>query len=190
MSQFTVVYDANVFYPAPLRDLLLRLAAARLFRARWTAQIREEWVRNLLAKREDLSPEKIQRTADMIDASIHDCLVTGYEHLIPCIAGMPDKDDKHVLAAAMKCGAELIVTFNLKDFPSSALAEYGVEAIHPDDFIADLIDLDTSACIQTVREMRASLKNPPKTQDEFLATLLKQQLPQTVSKLEKIKLAF
>lgn len=190
MSQFTVVFDANVFYPAPLRDLLLHLAATRLFRARWTAQIREEWIRNLLANRKDLSPERIQRTAHLIDLHIHDCLVEGYEHLIPCIGGMPDKDDRHVLAAAMKCGAELIVTFNLKDFPSSALEEYGVEAIHPDDFVADLIDLDTSACIQAVREMRASLKNPPKSQDELLATLLKQQLPQTVSRLEKLKLAF
>lgn len=190
MSQFTVVYDANVFYPAPLRDLLLRLAATRLFRARWTVQIREEWVRNLLANRKDLSPERILRTAELIDSHSHDCLVEGYEHLIPCLGGMPDKDDRHVLAAAMKCGAELIVTFNLKDFPSSTLEEYGVEAIHPDDFITDLLDLDTSACIQAVREMRASLKNPPKTQDELLATLLKQQLPQTVNRLEKLKLAF
>ncbi len=190
MSQFTVVYDANVFYPAPLRDMLLRLAAKRLFRARWTAQIRDEWVRNLLANRPDLSPERIQRTADLIDSNIHDCLVEGYEHLIPCIGEMPDNDDRHVLAAAMKCGAELIVTFNLKDFPDSALAEYGVKAIHPDDFIAELFDLDAGACIEAVREMRASLKNPPKSQDELLATLWKQKLPQTVSRLEKIKLAF
>lgn len=190
MSQFTVVYDANVFYPAPLRDLLLRLAATRLFRARWTAQIRDEWMRNLLANRPDLSAERITRTADMIDSSSHDCLVEGYEHLIPCIGGLPDQDDRHVLAAAMKCGAELIVTFNLKDFPASALAEYGVEAIHPDDFIVDVLDLEAGACIQAVREMRASLKNPPKTQDEFLATLLKQQLPQTVNWLERYKIAF
>lgn len=90
----------------------------------------------------------------------------------------------------MKCGAELIVTFNLKDFPDLVLAEYGVKAIHPDDFIAELFDLDAGACIEAVREMRASLKNPPKTQDELLATLLKQQLPQTVNRLEKLKLAF
>jgi len=64
MSQFTVVYDANVLYPAPLRDLLLRLAGTGLFRARWSAQIRDEWMRNLLAKRPELTEEKIRRTAD------------------------------------------------------------------------------------------------------------------------------
>ena len=90
----------------------------------------------------------------------------------------------------MKSGAELIVTFNLKDFPESALAEYGVQAIHPDDFILDVIDLNAAACIEAVREMRASLKNPPYSQEELLATLLKQQLPQTVNRLERYKVAF
>jgi len=190
MSQFTVVFDANVFYPAPLRDLLLRLAATRLFRARWTEQIHDEWTRNLLANRPELSPERLQRTVQLINAHHHDCLVDGYEHLIPCIGGLPDQDDRHVLAAAMKSGAELIVTFNLKDFPESALAEYGVQAIHPDDFILDVIDLNAAACIEAVREMRASLKNPPYSQEELLATLLKQQLPQTVNRLERYKVAF
>ncbi len=190
MSQFTVVFDANVLYPAPLRDLLLRLAGTGLFRARWTEQIRNEWTRNLLAKRPDLTEERIKRTADLVDRSVQDCLVAGHEHLIPCIQGMPDPDDRHVLAAAMKCGAELIVTFNLKDFPKAALETYDVEAIHPDDFIVDVLDLNLASCIQAVREMRMSLKNPPKTQDELLAILLKQQLPQTVSWLEKYKIAF
>lgn len=189
MSQFTVIYDANVLYPAPLRDLLLRLAGTGLFRARWSAQIRDEWTRNLLAKRPELM-EKIKRTADLVDKSVPDCLVVGHEHLIPCIQGMPDPDDRHVLAAAMKCGAELIVTFNLKDFPTAVLESYDVEAIHPDDFISDVLDLNLGSCIQAVSEMRAALKNPPKTQDEFLSILLKQQLPQTVSWLEKYKIAF
>ena len=190
MSQFTVIYDANVFYPAPLRDLLLRLAGTGLFRARWSSQIRDEWTRNLLANRPELLAEKIQRTADLVDRSVQDCLVVGYEQLIPCIQGMPDPNDRHVLAAAMKCGAELIVTFNLKDFPPAVLEAYDVEAIHPDDFIADVLDLNLSSCLQAVCEMRASLRNPPRTQDELLATLRKQQLPQTVKCLERYKIAF
>lgn len=190
MSQFTVIYDANVLYPAPLRDLLLRLAGTGLFRARWSTQIREEWTRNLLANRPDLGAEKIQRTADLVDRSVLDCLVVGHEHLIPCIQNLPDPKDNHVLAAAMKCGAELIVTCNLKDFPSAVLETYNVEAIHPDDFIVDVLDLNLSSCLQAICEMRASLKNPPKTQEELLAMLLKQQLPQTVNCLEKYKIAF
>jgi predicted nucleic acid-binding protein len=190
MSNFTVVYDANIFYPAPLRDLLLRLAGTGLFRARWSKQIEEEWLSNLLQKRNDLSREKLSRTVELINKSFHDCQVEDFDHLTPCITGLPDKDDRHVLAAAMKCGAELIVTCNLKDFPSEILDQYGIEAIHPDDFIVDLLDLDASLCLQTIGEMRASLKNPSKTQEEFLETLLKQQLPQTVSWLERYKVAF
>ena len=183
MSQFTVVYDANVFYPAPLRDLLLRLAATRLFRARWTAQIREEWVRNLVANRPDLAPERIQRTADLIDSNIHDCLVEEYEHLIPCIGGMPDKDDRHVLAAAMKCGAELIVTFNLKDFPNSALAKYGVEAIHPDDFCLSLIEQSAVACVELFHQQLAALRKPPISLDELTRRFERMGLPLTASRL-------
>lgn len=188
MSRFTVIYDANVFYPAPLRDLLLRLASCGLFRARWTKEIEAEWVRNLLSNRPDLA-DKLPRTIELINANYHDCTVDDYQHLIQCI-NLPDNDDRHVVAAGIKSGAELIITFNLKDFPLAVLAQYGIEAIHPDDFIVDLFDLNPAKVLAAVAAQRSSLKNPPRTSEELLDTLLKQGLPQTVKLLEQYKLAF
>lgn len=188
MSRFTVIYDANVFYPAPLRDLLLRLASCGLFRARWSKEIEAEWVRNLLINRPELA-DKLPRTIELINANCHDCMVDDYQHLIQCI-DLPDKDDRHVVAAGIKSGAELIITFNLKDFPQAALDQYGIEAIHPDDFIVDLFDLNTAKVLAAVAAQRSSLKKPPRTAEELLDTLLKQGLPQTVKLLEQYKLAF
>lgn len=190
MSQFTVVYDANVLYPLYLRDLLLRLATTGLFRARWTTAINEEWKRSLLANKPAFDPAKIDATIQKMNAHALDCLIEGYEHLIPCVGNLPDPNDRHVVAAAMHGGAELIVTSNLKDFPADALDTHGIEAIHPDDFILELLDLNPAICLRKVQEMRAPYKNPPLTQDDLLRILMKLQLPQTVSWLERYKMAF
>ena len=104
--------------------------------------------------------------------------------------GVPDLDDRHVVAAAIHSGAETIVTFNLKDFPAKALSRYNLEAQHPDDFIVDLFDLHPASVLQALSEQRAALKKPPKTADEFLDILLKQGLTQTVSILKDWKVAF
>lgn len=181
-SNFTVVYDACVLYPAPLRDLLMRLALSDRFRARWSDKIHDEWIRNLLKKKPDLDPRALEKTRQLMNDHVRDCLVGGFEHLIPAIE-LPDPNDRHVLAAAIHCGADTIVTFNLKDFPSQALERYNVEAQHPDDFIVNLFDLHPASVMRAITEQRASLKKPPKTVDEFLDILLQQGLTQTVSLL-------
>ena len=103
----------------------------------------------------------------------------------PLIEGLtlPDADDRHVLAAAIKCNASVIVTFNLKDFPKSALDAFDIEPLHPDDFIADLWDLDQAAVLEAAQRQRASLKNPPHSAREYLDKLLQQKLPETVKLL-------
>lgn len=183
-SPFTAVYDANVLYPAPLRDLLMHLALTGVYRARWTAQIHDEWKRNLLINRQDLTQAQLDRTSAAMDRAIPDALVTGYE---PLCAGLtlPDPDDRHVLAAAIKCSASVIVTFNLKDFPPDVLRPFEIEAVHPDDFIADLFDLDQAAVLEAVQAQRASLKNPPHTARELLDRLLIQGLTQSVKLLSE-----
>lgn len=186
MSSFTVVYDANVLYPAPLRDLLVRLATTGLFRARWTERIHEEWIRNVLADRPDISPEQLQRTRTLMDAHCHDCLVEDYEGLIDTLT-LPDPDDRHVLAAAIRCGADAIITANLKDFPALELSKHGIEAIHPDDFIVNNLDLNIAKVLETVSKQRRSLKNPPVDVDSFLDMLLSQGLPQAVEILREYK---
>ncbi len=105
------LYDACVLYPAPLRDLLMRLALADLFQARWTDEFHDEWTRNVAANRPNISPESLARCRKLMDEHVPDCLVTGYEPLIPSLS-LPDPDDRHVLAAAIHRGAGQIVTFN------------------------------------------------------------------------------
>ena len=183
MATFTVVYDACVFYPAPLRDLLIRLASTRRFQARWTAQIHEEWTRNLLVKRPDLTSEHLERTVMLINQAVEDCLVTGYEYIIEGL-NLPDPNDRHVLAAAIRVGAAAIVTMNLKDFPNKVLSEFGVSAIHPDDFILDLADLEPPILEHAAREQRANLRNPPMSAEKFIGTIRQQGLPGVADFLE------
>ncbi len=148
------------------------LALTGMFKARWTEAIHSEWMRNVLLNRPDLNIEQLTRTKNLMNANIRDCLVTGYEPLITLIE-LPDPDDRHVLAAAIRSGASIIVTFNLSDFPSQALKPYGVNAIHPDEFILRLIDINLVAVCTAAQRQRRTLKNPPITPDEYLDTLSK-----------------
>lgn len=184
MATFTALYDACVLYPAPLRDLLMRLALTDLFRARWTDQIHDEWIRNVLQNRPDLKPEQLERTRMLMNAHVRDCLVTGYEPLIEGLT-LPDPDDRHVLAAAIRTRASVIVTFNLDDFPRDAIEPFGIEAQHPDEFVTHLIDLNPGMVCAAVKRQRASLRNPPRTVEEFLETLAQQHLPETVAHLRE-----
>ncbi len=158
----TAVYDANILYPAPVRDLFIRLAQAGLVRARWTEAIHDEWLRNVLKDNPELSPERLARTRTLMNEAVRDCLVTGYEDLITSLS-LPDPDNRHVLAAAIRVGAEEIVTYNLTDFPPETLARFDIEARHPDDFAVSLLDLAPGAVCTAVKRQRESLRNPPKT---------------------------
>ncbi len=178
----TALLDANVLYPAPLRDLLMHLATARLYQARWSAQIHEEWIRNLLINRPDLTREQLESTRDMMNSAVPTALVEDYERWMPDLQ-LPDADDRHVLAAAIESGADVIVTFNIRDFPSSALKPLGIVAQRPDDFVVGLVDAEEDRVILAVKRQRAFLKKPPKTVEEHLQTLEEQGLPRTVARL-------
>lgn len=184
--KLTVVYDACVLYPNYLRDLLIQLATADLFQARWTNQIHDEWIRNLLKNRPELTAKKLDRLKQTINRAVPDCLVTDFEELIPGLS-LPDPNDRHILAAAIAAKADRIVTFNLKDFLASTLGSYGIEAQHPDEFIADWIDLKPLATVQAVRVIQTRLKNPPLQRDEYLKILLKQGLPTSVAMLRQLE---
>jgi hypothetical protein len=117
-----------------------------------------------------------------MNESVLDCLVDGYEGLIEALT-LPDPNDRHVLAAAIKGRADVIVTFNLADFPTSYLSNYGIEAQHPDEFIGHLIDLALGKVCSAVRCVRARLRNPPLTVVEYLETLERCGLPCTAASL-------
>jgi predicted nucleic acid-binding protein len=184
VASFTALFDACVLYPAALRDLLMHLALTDLFRAKWTDKIHDEWIRNLLKNRPDLKMEQLHRTRDLMNNNVRDCLVLGYEDLISSLT-LPDANDRHVLAAAICAGADVIVTYNLSDFPAVFLEKYGIEAQHPDEFIIHLIDLAPAAVCEAVKRQRTSLKNPPRSVEELLAIYQSQGLTQTIAELRE-----
>jgi predicted nucleic acid-binding protein len=180
----TAILDACVLYPAPLRDFFMHLALLDLFRARWTEEIHTEWIRDVLVNRPDLRPEQLMRTKELMNVHARDSLVTGYEILIENLI-LPDANDRHVLAAAIHCKANFIVTFNLKDFPVNVLRPFGITAIHPDEFILTLIDLDAERVFSAAERQRKTLKNPPKSKSEYYETLVGNGLVRTVNKLRQ-----
>ena len=182
MASTTVIYDACVLYPSALRDFLIQLAMADLFKARWTDHIHDEWIRNLLKNRPDLKSERLQKTRQLMNSTVRDCLVEEYESLIESVK-LPDKNDRHVLAAAIHSDADIIVTFNLKDFPIEVLREYKIRALHPDDFILSLFDIDLAVVCKAAQQHRERLKNPKKSVEEYLLTLSSQGLFKTVQYL-------
>ncbi|MFM7592532.1 MAG: PIN domain-containing protein, partial [Isosphaeraceae bacterium] len=96
----SVLLDANVLYPAPLRDLLIRLAQNGLIRPKWSNAIHDEWMRNLVNNNPSLNPDRLIRTKNLMNDAVRDCLVQGFEPLINSLT-LPDPDDRHVLAAAI-----------------------------------------------------------------------------------------
>jgi len=178
----TVIYDACVLYPALLRDFLMWLGLSGCCRARWSRTIQDEWKRNLLRHRPDLHRAQLDRVSELMDNAIPDCLVQDYEALIADLS-LPDPDDRHVLAAAIHCDASVIVTFNLRDFPREALAPFGIEAEHPDDFVFNLFERDATAVISAAQRQRALLVRPPSDADRYLDILHRQGLIKTAQAL-------
>jgi predicted nucleic acid-binding protein len=183
MAQIIVLYDACVLYPAPLRDLFMHLAIADLYRAKWTDAIHDEWIRNVLADRPDLKKEQLERARRLMNQHVRDCLVENYQKLMPSLQ-LPDPDDRHVLAAAIRAQASIILTFNIKDFPATTLKRYGIIAQHPDEFLMHLISMAPDTVCSAIKRLRANLKNPPISAWQYLAILKKQTLHKTVKALE------
>ena len=185
MANFTAVFDACVLYPAPLRDLLMSVAMTDQFRAKWTREIQDEWSRNVIKDRPDLAIDKLQRTIELMNAAVPDCLVENYEGYIDSLA-LPDPGDRHVLAAAIKCQADVIVTNNLKDFPKTVVIQFDIDVQSPDIFLSHLFDLSPTAFCSAVRQQRERLRNPAHTSEALLGIFYNQGLPLTVNKLKEV----
>ncbi len=127
----------------------MSLAMEDIFRARWTEQIHDEWISNVLANRPDLKAEQLERTRQLMNAHVEDCLICGYEELISVLS-LPDPDDRHVLAAAITGRCDVIVTFNQKDFPNSALQAFDIESQDPDSFLLYQLDLSPGKFLNAV----------------------------------------
>jgi predicted nucleic acid-binding protein len=179
------VLDACVLYPAQLRDLLLSLADADLFRPKWSDTIHEEWINALLANRKDLTRNDLEAIRDQMNQYFLDSVVQGFENLIPALT-LPDPKDCHVLAAAIHSHADLIITNNLKHFPQIALAQHNIWVADPDQFANYLLDLDEDDALAALAKMRVRLKNPPMTATEFIDSIEKAGLPGIASRLRPL----
>jgi hypothetical protein len=167
MPRYTAVLDACVLVPIALADTLLRVAEKGLYCPLWSDRILAE----AQEATEEIHPgiDVSKRFASMREA-FGDALVTGWEELEPGIL-LPDEDDRHVVAAAVRGGADAIITANLADFPATALGPFGLEAVHPDDFLLDQLDLSPPTIVQVIHEQAAHTRKPPLTPRD-LATLL------------------
>ena len=175
---FPVVLDTCTLFPIALADLLLRLAEAKAFRPLWSEEILAELERNLVSKGKTTAVRARKRVTRMRE-HFPDALVEHYEDLIPTMTC--DAKDRHVAAAAVRSNAELIVTFNLKDFPVTALRGYDLEAISPDDFLLDQLDLFPEITLECLRQQAADYDNPKITAFDLLETLEKIGLPHFTS---------
>jgi hypothetical protein len=182
MNGPVAVLDANVLYPALLRDLLMQFAVAGLFHARWTRQIEieDEWTRNLLADRPDISAAQIAVTQTLMARAVPDARVHGHEPLIADIL-LPDPGDRQVVAAAVRAHAAVIVTRNLRDFPAPALERRGLVALHPDMVVMGLASAEPLKVIAGVRTCQTRLIRPPVSIDQYLNILLRHELTETVA---------
>ena len=167
--------DASALYPALLRNILMRLAVDDLFRAFWSERVQDEWTQAIFRNRPDLPRAQIERTRRLMDDAVDDAIVRGYEPLIEKIA-LPDADDRHVLAAAIHCGANVVVTANLRDFPPEILSLHGIEAQHPDAFILRLFKASPHEVVDALNRLRRALKNPPMTPAMLVAAMSRQGL--------------
>jgi len=175
--------DANVLFPFRKRDILLRFHDAGLFRARWTERILDEWTLSLLERKPHLE-RSVRSQRHAMREHFAEALVTGYEPLIATLE-LPDADDRHVLAAAIRCGAQHVVTDNLADFPADVLARFNIEAIDADGFLSRTFDLYPSEALGVLRALRKAYNNPPFTPSEFVRDMTAKGLPRLAAQTEK-----
>jgi hypothetical protein len=167
MSSIGVVLDACTLFPAYLRDTLLRAARADLYKLQLTDNILEEVRRNLVKKGNQ--EQGVKRLIDEVKRSFPQSFVEHHHVLIP---SMPiNEKDRHVLAATVASGAQVIVTKNLKDFPPHLLDIFNVKAQAPDDFLLNLFHLHSEYMIEILINQAGALRKPPKTVLELLDTL-------------------
>ena len=170
MTRATALLDANILYPAPVRDIFLQRAADDLFSAKWTADIHREWIGVLLRNEPRRDRAALERTRDLIDQATRDCLVADYETMIPTL-NLPDPDDRHVLAAVIGGNCGLIVTFNMRDFPLAVLKPYGIDAQHPDEFLLHMLSQTPGPFLDAVRAILYRLVAPPVSARTYISTL-------------------
>lgn len=156
---YAVLLDACVLVPNALCDTLLRLAERGFYRPLWSQRILDEVKQAILAVHPEIEEARVEGRIAALKGAFDDAMVVGWEQTCAGL-DLPDPDDRHVLAAAIKGGAQSLLTFNLKDFPGPYLATTDIEVVHPDEFLLDQLDLYPGLALQVLTEQAADLTNP------------------------------
>jgi predicted nucleic acid-binding protein len=183
-GRYTAVLDACVLFSRLQRDVLLSLAHADLYTARWTTEIEREWTSSAIKRYPDVSENIPKILAQMRDA-IPDCLIVDYEDFIPCIK-LPDENDRHVLAAAIRGNADAIVSLNTKDFPARVLNQFDIEIQTPDQFVLNQIMLNPPKALTAIKKMRIRWDRPSMSSHDMIDLFEKRQLSQTAAHLRDV----
>lgn len=181
--RFTVVLDTNVIYPVIIRDILLWFGHYDLYTPKWSEHIFEEWKKVMLDR--GVGDAEANNRINKVNLAFPDALVHNYKGLIDKLE-LPDVDDRHILAAAIKVNANLIVTNNIKDFPEEYLQSFGLNAKTADDFLTDIVDLNQEQAIAAFKEMVLNKKNPKMDELEVLDRLRKVGLIDTANYLHAL----
>lgn len=174
--------DANVLYPSLLRDLLIRLDIEGLCRLRWSDEVNHEWI-NALVRDRGFEPGPLLKTETLMNRALPHARVTGFGHLVPDLT-LPDPDDRHVLAAALHSGVPHLLTFNLSDFPAHALPPAAPTVVHPDAWLAPVLNQDLQLTCRVLRQLVAPFRKPPRTISDVVGQLGKILMPQSAQVLE------
>ncbi|MCL2463490.1 MAG: PIN domain-containing protein [Micrococcales bacterium] len=174
---FSALLDANVLVPVALADTLLAAAEQELYRPLWSGRILAETRRAILRVHPHLDPSRVDARLHAMNDAFEDALVQDWEPLMAGIQLGADPNDRHVVAAALRGGAEAVATANVRDFPAQAMRALGLHAVSPDDFLLDLADLDERAMVRAIWNQAKAKARPPRTPTEILDSLTAAGVP-------------
>jgi predicted nucleic acid-binding protein len=179
-----VIFDACILYPFHLRNIVVQIAVDRLVDARWSDEIHHEWIRNLVAGMPSIPVERLHITRKLMNDALPHATVTGYRAHLEAIT-LPDPDDRHVVAAAIAAGASVILTWNLRDFPTRELKKHGLVRQNPDVFLTALFDKAADLTLASLANARRNLSKTRISAADFIDTLRNQKLTQLATRIAK-----
>ena len=177
-NRFTCMLDTNVIYPIEIRDIIFWFAHYNMFTLKWSDHIFDEWV--AVMRRKNISDSEIRKRISNAREAFPDANVENYHGLMDMI-NLPDEKDKHVLAAAIKANADIIVTNNLKHFPKKYLSQFGIEVKSADEFLSDIIDLNLKLAVQVFKELVLNRRNPDLDEFQVLTSMRRNGLTDTAN---------
>ena len=184
LEVLAALLDTNILYPAGMRDIFIQLAVQDMYRPKWSADIFREWMRIDRRNNRKHDPAKVLRTQQQLNALDFAARIDHHQYLINDLV-LPDLDDRHVLAAAIRGECDVIVTQNLKHFPDHVMEQYDIRALNADSFLQLLLETNTSGFLTSVRAILEKLNNPPLTLEKYLALRQRDGLEETVKRLRQ-----